>query len=340
VSVNVSENVSENVIRVEQLRKTFGSFVAVDDVSFEVKRGEIFGYLGANGAGKSTTIRMLCGLLGPSGGRATVAGYSLGHDTRRLRSRIGYMSQKFSLYLDLTVEANIEFFGGAYGLYGKALQRRRDEILELIGLTEHRKTTTADLPGGTRQRLALGTALLHHPQIVFLDEPTAGVDPASRRVFWTMIRQLAGEGTTVFVTTHYMDEAEYCARIGLMVQGKLVALDSPRALKSTWVPGRVVSVHTQDIEAIRRALGERPGILSIEPFGSTVHVRFDPAAWEVPSIEALIAAPNQEKPVIEAADVSLEDVFLAAVASGGASAPSPINARHAASSPAANGGQS
>ena len=193
----------------------FGVFVAVNDVTFNVERGEIFGYLGANGAGKSTTIRMLCGLLNPSGGVATVAGCQLGVDSVKLRSRIGYMSQKFSLYLDLPVAANIEFFGGAYGLYGKALRKRRDEILERIGLQQHRTAITAELPGGTRQRLALGTALLHAPEIVFLDEPTAGVDPASRRQFWTLIRELAAEGTTVFVTTHYMDEAEYCARIGL-----------------------------------------------------------------------------------------------------------------------------
>jgi ABC-2 type transport system ATP-binding protein len=312
---------TENVIEVAMLRKTFGSFVAVDDVSFEVSRGEIFGYLGANGAGKSTTIRMLCGLLGPSGGRATVAGCSLGADTTPLRSRIGYMSQKFSLYLDLPVEANIEFFGGAYGLYGKRLQYRRDEILERIGLLEHRKTTTADLPGGTRQRLALGTALLHKPQIVFLDEPTAGVDPASRRVFWTMIRQLAGEGTTVFVTTHYMDEAEYCGRIGLMVQGKLVALDSPRKLKSTWVPGQVIAIHSQDLQKVRLTLTERSGIFAIEPFGSTVHIRFDPNRWQPASLQSLLESALGSSLVVEPADVSLEDVFLAAVASGGGKEP-------------------
>lgn len=312
---------ADNVIEVAMLRKTFGSFVAVDDVSFEVRRGEIFGYLGANGAGKSTTIRMLCGLLSPSGGHATVAGCSVGIDTARLRSRIGYMSQKFSLYLDLPVEANIEFFGGAYGLYGKRLRHRRDEILELMGLVEHRKATTADLPGGTRQRLALGTALLHKPEIVFLDEPTAGVDPASRRVFWTMIRHLAAEGTTVFVTTHYMDEAEYCARIGLMVQGKLVALDSPRQLKSTWVPGQVISVHSQDLQNIRRTLSERSGILAIEPFGSTVHIRFDPGTWQLASLSTLLESALGNRLVVEPADVSLEDVFLAAVASGGASTP-------------------
>jgi ABC-2 type transport system ATP-binding protein len=306
---------SDRVIEVDRLRRTFGSFVAVDDVSFNVMKGEIFGYLGANGAGKSTTIRMLCGLLNPSGGRAMVAGCQLGADSTLLRSRIGYMSQKFSLYLDLPVQANMEFFGGAYGLYGKALRRRCDEILERIDLQEHRNTTTADLPSGTRQRLALGTALLHSPEIVFLDEPTAGVDPASRRVFWTLIRQLAREGTTVFVTTHYMDEAEYCARIGLMVQGQLVALDSPRALKTQWVPGEVISVHNRDVAQVRRALAAVAGVLAIEPFGSTVRIRFDPGQLTRANLDLALRAVGSQDPVIETADASLEDVFLAAVSS-------------------------
>jgi ABC-2 type transport system ATP-binding protein len=306
---------TDHVIEVDRLRRTFGSFVAVDDVSFNVNKGEIFGYLGANGAGKSTTIRMLCGLLNPSGGRAMVAGCQLGSDSTLLRSRIGYMSQKFSLYLDLPVEANIEFFGGAYGLYGKALRKRRDEILERIGLQEYRNTTTADLPGGTRQRLALGTALLHAPDIVFLDEPTAGVDPASRRVFWTLIRQLAREGTTVFVTTHYMDEAEYCARIGLMVQGRLVALDSPRALKTQWVPGEVISIHNRDVAQVRGALAAAAGVLAIEAFGSTVRIRFDPERLTRADVDLALRARGSQDPVIEAADASLEDVFLAAVSS-------------------------
>ena len=305
---------TSNAIEVARLRRTFGSFVAVDDVSFNVETGEIFGYLGANGAGKSTTIRMLCGLLNPSAGRAMVAGCELGTDSIRLRSRIGYMSQKFSLYLDLPVQANMEFFGGAYGLYGKALRHRCDEILERIGLVELRKTITADLPAGTRQRLALGTALLHSPQIVFLDEPTAGVDPASRRVFWTLIRQLAREGTTVFVTTHYMDEAEYCARIGLMVQGKLVALDTPRALKQAWVLGEVIAIHTRDIDLVRRAIAEFKGVLAVEPFGSTVHVRFNAEHVVRPVLERALATVFSPLPKIEPADVSLEDVFLAAVA--------------------------
>lgn len=307
---------SELAIEVKQLRRTFGAFVAVDDVSFDVKRGEIFGYLGANGAGKSTTIRMLCGLLNPSGGRATVAGCQVGNQATLLRSKIGYMSQKFSLYLDLPVQANIEFFGGAYGMYGKALRRRRDEILEQIGLTEYRDTKTADLPGGTRQRLALGTALLHSPQIVFLDEPTAGVDPASRRMFWSMIRNLAQSGTTVFVTTHYMDEAEYCARIGLMVQGQLVALDSPRALKTQWVPGQVIAIHNRDLKQVQKALSASDAIYAIEPFGATVHVRFDAARVTRQQIEQLLDEPLLPQPVVDDSEVSLEDVFLAAVATG------------------------
>ncbi len=308
---------SKLAIEVERLRRTFGAFVAVDDVSFEVQKGEIFGYLGANGAGKSTTIRMLCGLLLPTSGVAKVAGCTLGHDSILLRSRIGYMSQKFSLYLDLPVEANIEFFGGAYGLYGKALRLRCDEILERIGLSELRKTTTADLPGGTRQRLALGTALLHRPEIVFLDEPTAGVDPTSRRMFWTLIRELAREGTTVFVTTHYMDEAEYCARIGLMVSGKLVALDTPKALKASWVPGRVVALRGQEIGKIRNLLGQTPGVKAIEPFGASVHVRFDESAIGLAGIEGILAkgAPSKQL-LIEPAEISLEDVFLAVVERG------------------------
>ncbi len=307
-----------NAIEVDCLRKTFGSFVAVNDVSFDVHRGEIFGYLGANGAGKSTTIRMLCGLLHPSAGSALVAGCRLDSDTTELRSRIGYMSQKFSLYLDLPVQANIEFFGGAYGLYGKSLRLRRDEILERTSLQEFRKTKTADLPGGIRQRLALGTALLHRPEIVFLDEPTAGVDPASRRQFWTLIRRLAHDGTTVFVTTHYMDEAEYCARIGLMVQGRLVALDSPRALKAAWVPGQVVAIHDQDIARVRPVLQDRVGILAIEPFGSTVHVRFDPSKVMLNDLKQALGINETGESVMEPADVSLEDVFLAAVSGNGA----------------------
>ena len=304
-------------ITVAALRREFGSFVAVDDVSFHVEAGEIFGYLGANGAGKSTTIRMLCGLLAPTSGHARVAGCEVGRESARLRSRIGYMSQKFSLYLDLAVEQNIDFFGGAYGLYGRALRARRDELFERLHLREVRRTLTADLPGGTRQRVALATALLHRPDIVFLDEPTAGVDPGSRREFWRLIRELAEERTTVFVTTHYMDEAEYCARIGLMVAGRLVALDTPGALKQSWVPGRVIALRGIEQERVEHALAGHDGILAVAPFGATVRVRFDPAAVREADLrrEVTAIAPDARA---ESAMVSLEDVFLA-VASAGSS---------------------
>jgi len=317
---------NELALEVHRLRRTFGDFVAVDDVSFDVKKGEIFGYLGANGAGKSTTIRMLCGLLTPSAGDAQVAGCRLDRDSTLLRSRIGYMSQRFSLYLDLPVEANVEFFGGAYGLYGKALAKRRDEILEQTAMAEFRKVRTGELPGGIRQRLALGTALLHKPQIVFLDEPTAGVDPASRRMFWNMIRNLAHEGTTVFVTTHYMDEAEYCGRIGLMVSGKLVALDTPSELKRTWVPGRVLAFRGANLAQMRAALGDLEGIHAVEPFGSTVHVRFDPERLSAELLEARLKLAGLPLTPPEPAAASLEDVFLAVVATGAKSGPTSLGA--------------
>lgn len=301
-------------IEVNQLRRAFGKFIAVQDVSFSVKKGEIFGYLGANGAGKSTTIRMLCGLLAPSGGIATVSGCPLGGNTTKLRSRIGYMSQRFSLYMDLSVEANIDFFGGAYGLYGKSLRQRRDTILEQLDLTSLRKATTGELPGGIRQRLALGTAILHKPEIIFLDEPTAGVDPASRRNFWTLIQDLAHEGTTVFVTTHYMDEAEYCARIGLMVSGKLVALDTPRELKKSWVPGAIVNLRGVDITTLQARLTGIDGIHAIEPFGATIHIRFDPNCIRLEALQAAIAMDTQQV-TLTPIEASLEDVFLAVVTS-------------------------
>jgi ABC-2 type transport system ATP-binding protein len=304
---------AEPSITVTRLRRTFGDFVSVDDVSFDVESGEIFGYLGANGAGKSTTIRMLCGLLTPSAGKATVAGCDIAMDATRLRSKIGYMSQKFSLYLDLPVEANIEFFGGAYGLFGKVLKKRRDEILELTDLASYRNSLTHDLPGGIRQRLALGTALLHRPQIVFLDEPTAGVDPASRRQFWTLIRELARQKTTVFVTTHYMDEAEYCNRIGLMVQGKLVALDTPKALKERFVPGKVLALIHQDVTVVRGALSRLNGVFAIEPFGASVHVRFDPAKVGTLEIKRALVDAGATDVQFESVEASIEDVFLAVV---------------------------
>lgn len=229
---------AELAIDVHSLKRRFGEFLAVNDVTFSVRKGEIFGYLGANGAGKSTTIRILCGLLAPSGGRAEVAGLDVGRDPNGVKRRIGYMSQKFSLYPDLTVQENLEFFGGIQGFRGRDLHARIDGILDEIGMAPHRDEVTSSLPGGWLQRVALGNALLHDPAIIFLDEPTAGVDPASRREFMALVRRRVARGTTVFLTTHYLDEAEYCERVGLMAAGRLVALGPPEELKAVHVPGK------------------------------------------------------------------------------------------------------
>jgi ABC-2 type transport system ATP-binding protein len=221
-------------VKVQQLTKTFGNFTAVDHVNFEVKQGEIFGFLGANGAGKTTTIRMLCGLLLPTSGEAWVHGFSINNDSEEIKKNIGYMSQKFSLYNDLTIEENITFYGGIYGLNNKNLKQRKDWILDKLNLEDQRRTITGEIPLGWKQRLALGCAILHNPPVLFLDEPTSGVDPISRREFWGLINELAGQGTTIFVTTHYMDEAEYCNRLSIMHQGKIITIDSPRQLKKEY----------------------------------------------------------------------------------------------------------
>jgi ABC-2 type transport system ATP-binding protein len=305
-------------IDVRGLGRMFGPFKAVDDVTFQVEPGEIFGYLGANGAGKSTTIRMLCGLLAPTEGVATVAGHDVASRPESVKSSIGYMSQKFSLYLDLPVEANVEFFGGAYGIPFRALKARAEEVLGQLDLWHLREARTGDLPGGTRQRLALGCALLHRPKILFLDEPTAGVDPVSRRDFWTLIRELAAGGTTIFVTTHYMDEAEYCARIGLMVDGRLVALDTPAGLKRSHVPGLMLAVDGRKLGSGLAALRGRPGVLAAEPFGAGAHVRLDPQRWSADAALAVLRDAGGLDLSAEPVEPSLEDVFLAVVGASGA----------------------
>lgn len=221
-------------VRVENLVKKFDDFVAVDHVTFNVEKGEIFGFLGSNGAGKSTTIRMLCGLLRPSGGKAWVGGFDVFSQSEEIKQNIGYMSQKFSLYDELTVEENIDFFSNIYSTPRGSLRQLKQEILEMAGLEERRNTMTRLLPRGWKQRLALGCAVLHQPPILFLDEPTSGVDPIARRQFWELIYQLSERGQTIFVTTHYMDEAEYCHRLALMHEGRIVALDTPEALRKAY----------------------------------------------------------------------------------------------------------
>jgi len=302
----------EPIIRVVDLTKQFGSFTAVDRVGFDVTPGEIFGYLGANGAGKSTTIRMLCGLLPPSGGEATVAGADIRLDPAAVKRNIGYMSQKFSLYLDLTVEENLGFFAGAYGLRGQRRRASIERALELAELGERRNTLTSALPGGIRQRLALGSALMHQPRILFLDEPTAGVDPSARRGFWRVIRELAREGTTLFVTTHHLDEAEYCDRVGLMVSGRLVALDTPSGLKRAYVPGTHFAVHGEvTARALREALAGVDEVERIQPFGQQIHVRVAPGQLGTSAgFSALLASRGLPGVTLEEIEPSLEDVFL------------------------------
>ena len=300
-------------IEASRLCRNFGGFQAVRDVSFAVEAGEIFGYLGANGAGKSTTIRMLCGLLSPSRGQARVAGFDVAREPEDVKASIGYMSQKFSLYLDLPVKDNLEFFGGAYGLHGRHLRSRTDEVLQQCGLGGLGRETTGSLPGGLRQRLALACAILHQPSVLFLDEPTASVDPQARRLFWRVIRDLAGEGTTVFVTTHYLDEAENCRRIGLMAAGKLIALDTPAALKRIYVPGRIFTVRGHDLGAAATVLRDRPGVLTVEPFGAGLHLQVDGALWDKDKLAQAITAAGGGAVAVQADEASLEDVFLAAL---------------------------
>lgn len=307
------------VITVDVLRRQFGSFLAVNDVSFHVERGEIFGYLGANGAGKSTTIRMLCGLLAPTAGTAIVAGADIAREPQLVKRRIGYMSQKFSLYVDLTVEENLGFFAGAYGLSGRRRRARIDAALELADLADRRTTLTRELPGGIRQRLALASALLHEPPILFLDEPTAGVDPAARRGFWRVIRQLARAGTTLFVTTHHLDEAEYCGRVGLMVDGKLVALDSPSGLKEKFVPGTMYAIGEVPPRALQEAIGGLDGVVQVQPFGLKTHVRVSGELSPPGAMAALLQSRGLSHATIEPVEPSLEDVFLELAGPGGAS---------------------
>ena len=299
----------EVVVRARDLTRTFGDFVAVDRVSFEVTRGEIFGFLGSNGAGKTTTIRMLCGLLAPSSGSGTVAGFDIATESDRIKTRIGYMSQRFSLYSDLTVDENLRFWGGTYRLWGAELDRRRRWALEVAGLEERRDALVRDLPGGFRQRLALGSALLHEPPVVFLDEPTGGVDPEARRRFWDLIDDLVAGGTTVFVTTHYMDEAERCHRVALMHAGKLLALDTVPALKAVFHEDRVLEVTCPRPADALEAIEDVPGVEDVSLFGDRLHVVIDEPS-RADDVESALRAGGFTPFDVSAVTPSLEDVFI------------------------------
>jgi len=300
-------------VTLRDLERRFGDFVAVNRISLEVRRGEIFGFLGPNGAGKSTTIRMLCGLLEPSGGTGTVAGFDIRTQREQIKRGIGYMSQKFSLYDDLRVEENIDFYSGIYGIPRAKKAERKAWVLEMAGLLEHRHTQTGQLPGGWKQRLSLGCALLHEPQILFLDEPTSGVDPLSRRSFWDLIHQLAHQGVTVFVTTHYMEEAEYCDRLALIYRGELVALGTPGEMKGRLMADQVLSV---SCERSHEALGVAAAVAGVRDaalFGRDIHLMTENAEALAPGLKGTLEAAGFRVDRIERIAPSLEDVFVSLI---------------------------
>jgi ABC-2 type transport system ATP-binding protein len=304
---------AQEAVTVDHLSRHFGNFIAVDRLSFQVRQGEIFGFLGPNGAGKSTTIRMLCGLLAPSSGTGTVAGFDVITQAEQIKQHIGYMSQKFSLYEDLTVSENIMFYGGIYGLDGKRLQQRYSWALGMAGLNEHRSSRTAILSGGWKQRLALACAILHEPPIVFLDEPTSGVDPLSRRKFWDLIYHMADQGITVFVTTHYMEEAEYCDRIALIYRGQMIASGSPRELKSERMRDRILDLQCPTPQNLIEPLRRLPGVRDAALFGSGLHLVVADLELAQPQIRNLLSNHNCSEAKLQLITPSMEDVFISLV---------------------------
>jgi ABC-2 type transport system ATP-binding protein len=293
------------VISVQNLTRRFGDFVAVDHINFEVQAGEVVGYLGPNGSGKTTTIRMLLGLLKPSDGRATVLGYDVFKQSEDIRARVGYMSQKFAIYDDLTTLENLTFYGGVYGINDKA---RIQHTLELVGLKGHESTLTSDMSTGWRQRLSLAIALVHEPKLLFLDEPTSGVDPTARRAFWDLIYQLAEGGVTILVTTHYMDEAEYCERVGVMRDGKLLAMDTPTNLKKSIITGDVWEVRAHPLEKGLEILSALVGVERVGLAGD--YLRVISQRVEKDAMQSLLSREGIRVEKIERGEPTLEDVFL------------------------------
>ncbi len=299
-----------NSIEVNKLSKKFGGFTAVDNVSFNVKKGEVFGFLGANGAGKSTTIRMLCGLLEPTSGDALVGGFSVQNEPDKVKQNIGYMSQRFSLYNDLTVEENIDFFGGVYGLTGNLFIERKKWVLKIANLEGKEKFLTGSLPGGIKQRLALGTAVIHKPQIVFLDEPTSGVDPISRRNFWDLINDLSAEGTTVLVTTHYLEEAEYCNNIILINAGKLIAEGNSKQLKTNYLKNPIYEIESDNVVELMEHLENQNFVSETSIFGNNIHVIVNNNFTGTAQITDLCNNENIKINRIDKIIPTLEDVFI------------------------------
>lgn len=295
------------------LEKKFGQFTAVNRVNFTVNKGEIFGFLGPNGAGKSTTIRMLCGIIPPSSGDGQVGGYNIIKEQRKIKQNIGYMSQKFSLYDDLTVEENINFYSGIYRIPDKDKAARKEWVIKMAGLNNLRKSRTSILSGGWKQRLALGCAILHKPKIVFLDEPTSGVDPISRRDFWTLIKEMAKDGVTVFVTTHYMDEAENCNRIALIYKGSIIALDSPHQLKTDSMQEDVLELLIDDPEDWIEPLEKKDFVNELALFGNALHVVVDKVKLSAPLIREYLKKEKISNYNLKKITPSLEDVFVSLI---------------------------
>jgi ABC-2 type transport system ATP-binding protein len=300
---------TEPAIEVHDLVKTFGAFTAVDHINFSVSRGEVVGYLGPNGSGKTTTMRMLLGLLRPTSGSARVLGFDIERDAERIRPRVGYMSQKFALYEDLTVRENLHFYAGVYGLPASASRPRVREVIDLIGLGGRNNERAGALAGGWRQRLALGIAIVHKPELLFLDEPTSGVDPEARRAFWDLIYTLAEGGTTIFVSTHYMDEAEHCGRLGIMNAGRLLALDTPTALKQTVVQGSAWDIVVDPLIEALDALSAQPGLRYVGLLGDHLHAITQPGTHSAESLSAILARSGFPHAQVEPAEITLEDVF-------------------------------
>ncbi len=304
----------KHAVQVFDLTRKFGDFVAVDRVTFQVEEGEIYGFLGPNGSGKTTTIRMLCGLLLPTSGSATVLGYDIRTQPEEIKKRIGYMSQKFSLYEDLTVQENLEFYAGIYQVPLRMRRQRIATLIEMANLVGRERELVANLSGAWKQRLALSCAIVHQPPMLFLDEPTGGVDPASRRAFWELIYTLAGQGVTVFVTTHYMDEAEHCNTIAMMHNGRLIAMGSPDELKATRMPGTLLELDCDPLMRTLDVLPGQPGIREVAVYGVLLHVvTDDPAQQAIPRLRTLLESQGITVRHLEPILPSLEDVFVSMV---------------------------
>jgi ABC-2 type transport system ATP-binding protein len=312
VNTNANNNIA---VSVQNLEKKFGDFTAVDRINFAVKRGEIFGFLGPNGAGKSTTIRMLCGILEPTSGAGHVAGYDINRQQELIKQNIGYMSQRFSLYEDLTVEENIDFYGGIYKVPKKYRKEREERIIQMAGIEEFRKSLTVTLSGGWKQRLALGCAIIHQPKIIFLDEPTSGVDPIARNNFWKLIKGMAGEGVTVFVTTHYMDEAENCDRLALIYKGAIIAMGEPADLKTQCMKEDVLKISIPQPEDWIERLKSIDFIKEAALFGVALHAIVTNAEKATAILYELFSRGGVKECNIEKIQASLEDVFVSLIES-------------------------